>query len=400
MSYIICDVVGYRIHAYGFNKNDSRSHQTAPLFTSIKIAAGNGNAIGLPILVMQILCQDNLINADFGHDSALCYNEASSMIFVYMITWFVMFWGYAFPTLQQLKHKESTSPVNVISAPSSTNKPMLMIDQFSHFVGRIPQFFENPQLKHHLWLTFKKVVINPPILAVMVALFVGLIPAIQQQIFRTSGNLAIVGSAIGTIGEPVVALNTLIMSASLAQCDFPIDRIKRWFDNFLFSDTDRYDTLSSKTFNDTTQLKQNVVDNDQGLEMEIFLEEDEKTIDIEKTIDSPDENDTGLPPVRLTPPLQSILALVVCRLILPPIMMLMINPLFMQLGMIDKSQRLMLLIIMLESCSPPAQVLIVALNQLGIASAASDLSYIYVFMYVTSIFTVTLWTTVAMSVYY
>jgi hypothetical protein len=44
--------------------------------------------------------------------------------------------------------------------------------------------------------------------------------------------------------------------------------------------------------------------------------------------------------------------------------------------------------------------LIVALNQLGIASAASDLSYIYVFMYVTSIFTVTLWTTVAMSVYY
>ncbi len=72
----------------------------------------------------------------------------------------------------------------------------------------------------------------------------------------------------------------------------------------------------------------------------------------------------------------------------------------MSIGLIDKSQRLMLLIIMLESCAPSAQVLIVALNQLGIASAASSMSYMYVYLYGASIFTVTLWTTVAMSLYY
>lgn len=91
---------------------------------------------------------------------------------------------------------------------------------------------------------------------------------------------------------------------------------------------------------------------------------------------------------------------VCCRLILPPLVMLIVNPIFISLGFISKDQRLMLLIIMLESCSPSAQVLIVALNQLGITSAASSMSYMYVFLYGTSIFTVTLWTTVAMSVYY
>jgi hypothetical protein len=80
--------------------------------------------------------------------------------------------------------------------------------------------------------------------------------------------------------------------------------------------------------------------------------------------------------------------------------MLILNPLFMSMGMIDKSQRLMLLIIMLESGSPSAQVLIVTLNQLGIVSVASRISYMYVFLYGASIFTVTMWTSVAMSIYY
>lgn len=80
--------------------------------------------------------------------------------------------------------------------------------------------------------------------------------------------------------------------------------------------------------------------------------------------------------------------------------MLMLNPLFISMGLIAKSQRLMLLIIILESASPSAQVLIVTLNQLGITTAASSMSYMYVFLYATSILTVTLWTAVAMSVYY
>lgn len=80
--------------------------------------------------------------------------------------------------------------------------------------------------------------------------------------------------------------------------------------------------------------------------------------------------------------------------------MLLLNAIFLSIGLISSSQRLMLLIIILESASPSAQVLIVTLNQLGITRAASSLSYMYVYLYGASIFTVTLWTAVAMSLYY
>ena len=60
----------------------------------------------------------------------------------------------------------------------------------------------------------------------------------------------------------------------------------------------------------------------------------------------------------------------------------------------------MALIIVLESSSPSAQVLIVTLNQLGIASVATRMSYMYVFLYGASVFTVTMWTSIAMSMYY
>eukprot|EP01033_Poteriospumella_lacustris_P007112 gene7112-5118_t len=365
---------------------------------------------------MQILCQDNLINADFNHDSDKCYEEASSMIFVYMIVWFIMFWGYSFPTLQRLKQREilgdggeihsANIPANkVISSGGAVQQPKTVSD----FMGR----FADSQF----YLSAKKVIASPAIIAVMVALFIGLIPALQYQFFSSDGGLYVIGSAMDTVGEPVVALNTLIMAASLAQCDFPVHKVQQYVDRFLFSDTSAHDSLVRKPM----LAPEPRVGEFGGIE-EPDTPVDNMSEDIETDIVQPysafpvsSDEDVALPgeipekglvspssatPAKELPPLRSVLALIICRLFLPPLVMLMVNPIFISLGLISKDQRLMLLIIMLESCSPSAQVLIVALNQLGITSAASSMSYMYVFLYGTSIFTVTLWTTVAMSVYY
>jgi hypothetical protein len=83
-----------------------------------------------------------------------------------------------------------------------------------------------------------------------------------------------------------------------------------------------------------------------------------------------------------------------------PIVMIALNPVFLTFGLISKSQHLVLLLIILQSASPSAQVIVVALNQLGIPQAAGAMSYMFVFLYFGSIFSVTLWTTVAMAIYY
>lgn len=75
-------------------------------------------------------------------------------------------------------------------------------------------------------------------------------------------------------------------------------------------------------------------------------------------------------------------------------------PLSIKLDIISKDEKLMRLVICIESCSSSAQVMIIALNQIGIPEVATGLAYMYVFQYIASIFTITFWVTVAVSTIY
>lgn len=205
ISYIICDIIGYRIHG------EENGDRNSALYIAIKVAAGNGNAISLPILVMQILCQDQLINADYDHDSEKCYDDATSMIFVYMISWFVMFWGYGFPTLESLKHFENrNSLITTLRSRHNSTASEVASNLFQYYKKAILDT-DNQQ---YVIDKIKKIFINPAILSVIIALIVGLIKPIQEQLFTPEGHLSIIGASLETVGDPVVALNCLIMAAS------------------------------------------------------------------------------------------------------------------------------------------------------------------------------------------
>ena len=83
-----------------------------------------------------------------------------------------------------------------------------------------------------------------------------------------------------------------------------------------------------------------------------------------------------------------------CRLLLPPIIIFPVIMASRQVGLLTTGDRLMTLVIIIESASPSAQILIVSINQLGIPAIASAVAYIYVFQYIFSVFTITLWTSV------
>ena len=88
------------------------------------------------------------------------------------------------------------------------------------------------------------------------------------------------------------------------------------------------------------------------------------------------------------------------RLIIPPILTLPVVFLSIKTGIIASSERMMQLIIMIESASPSAQIMIVCMNQLDMPDVASKIAYIYVFEYISSILTITLWSTVAIASFY
>ena len=81
-------------------------------------------------------------------------------------------------------------------------------------------------------------------------------------------------------------------------------------------------------------------------------------------------------------------------------MTFIIIPLSIDFNIISKEEKLMRLVICVESCSSSAQVMIIALNQIGIPEVATGLAYMYVFQYIASIFTITFWVTVAVSTIY
>jgi hypothetical protein len=69
-------------------------------------------------------------------------------------------------------------------------------------------------------------------------------------------------------------------------------------------------------------------------------------------------------------------------------------------GMIAREHKLIQLVLIIESAAPSAQMIIVSLNHLGHQYTASKMAYMFVYMYLFSVVTITLWGTVAMSLIY
>ena len=69
-------------------------------------------------------------------------------------------------------------------------------------------------------------------------------------------------------------------------------------------------------------------------------------------------------------------------------------------GWMSGKERTFMLVVVLEAAAPSAQMMIVALSQLGLAKVASQIAYLYVFQYSSAILTITFWTTLTISLLY
>lgn len=187
LSYLIAHTIGKAL----YEKDDA-------MFKAFTVACASPNAISLPIMVMQTLCDNPIINKTFGGDVVMCGGEASAMLFVYSIGWHITFFSYSITILRDL-----INPNNV--------------EKFS-------------------WREWtKNVPLNPTLIAIYIGLIIGLVPALQDCFYNNpSGICKPIGSALLTVGNPIVCVNTLIMAATLAHIDFPPFDIDKHIEKFVF----------------------------------------------------------------------------------------------------------------------------------------------------------------------
>ena len=343
---------------------------------------------------------------------------------------------------------------------------------------------------------------SPPIISIGVGVLLGIINPVRNALFNDFTVIAPIGSALLTIAQPIVCLNCLIMSASLASVKIFSDKKESKEQNevkysnesqpqkntavgphedLIVPSTvcgyeglqnhddvddspDAVNNISSKsnphkhdheesphsytdyhsadgvifrpTELDLLQGYKNTHFFDEGLgrkrsqtepNLSRFryeylqkkscvqkLHSDVSVSDTKECIPTISENTSlhslnlvkhqipaNTPTVTHTPPkYRTVAAAILCRLILAPLLVLPIVYACIKTGFVSQKDRIFMLVVVLEAAAPSAQMMIIALSQLGLEKVASQISYIFMIQYSLAIITITIWTTVAIYILY
>jgi predicted permease len=203
-------------YGFGFSFGRLLHGSDDAMFIALIVAIGSPNAISLPIMVLQTMCEETYINKDYNGSPSECYTEATSMIFVYSVGWHLLFWSYGFPKLKSIKEKLTAESIAIVPSPVSAF-PISANQDFYTRMKDVLKVIYDQNYKFFGWI--KTILFTPAIIGICIGVAIGLIPYLQLLIFDEISVLRPLGSAISTLGEPVVAINCLVMSASFAQVD-------------------------------------------------------------------------------------------------------------------------------------------------------------------------------------
>ncbi len=333
---------------------------------------------------MQGICQNPIVNQDFNNDAGACYDLATSMIFVYITGWFIMFWGFSFPLLQQ--SKDAHLRVTDNSVNNSNN---------SSWIANVASLFSGMSAAK-LKTVLEQIFLSPSMIAIYLGMFIGLVTPLQELIFTKETPGLPFGSSIVTIGNPVVCLNCIIMAASLAHCDYsPIIQFFSNFPNSLRGDSHNNHHALVPAGEEVANPLDREHPKSSDLEVQTNSYLGSSATVVAKPATAAVEEKAPLPQSR------SVIALIVCRLLICPLLSLLMVKICLSIGFLSpKTDRLMSVFIVMQGSTPPAQVLIATLNQLGFGKIASSLSYMLIFLYTLSIPTVTMWVTISMVMVY
>lgn len=418
----------------------------SPLFTAVVIACSFPNSTSLPILILQTSCKQIRINEEYDSNEETCNAAALSMLFIYSILWQLLFWIMV-PTELESVSRNLTQAHN---QRESSNSALDIDDTSSSGYNNNSNadetvFASDGPNRNRYWVQFcatcqflGDIFSSPPMVGIGIGILIGVCAPVQSLLFSSKTTaLSPLGVAIEAVGQPVVTLSTLIMAASLAQtvkemrmpsalkelllclqlqnqegiipgiennAEEALEIVPRRVRHTSFEEVSQ-DTsveLTQPTKSRTTSMDDSAHNHCSNIQA--IRRISDASIDLGVGI-SVDENmeselelelESVLHDAEQLPSYSFILMHCACRLILTPICIFPILGMFKYMNFVGESQKLLQLIVVIESCVPSAQLILIVLNQLGLYNVASKLAYLYVFQYLISIFTLTFWFSIGM----
>lgn len=253
--FALCTFTGSYVIGYilgGFLIEDDKI-----LYQAVVVAIGTPNSVSFPMMIMESMCQQSsLVQGDY-EDAEECYVEAIATLFVYSIGWYIVFWGYGFPTLQSLgdmkpdseettagdsgRGEKGNEPVKVDSEETNEDQEALVTTSpgdvdvkggeeeggdVSDGNGERLSTIEYMKAKHAIFLSFiqkytallilYRIVTSPMVICTFIGIAIGTVRPIQDALFIDFTPATPVGATLFTLSQPMVAVNCLIMSSSLA----------------------------------------------------------------------------------------------------------------------------------------------------------------------------------------
>ncbi|CAM9369562.1 unnamed protein product [Chrysoparadoxa australica] len=342
------------------------------VYKAVTIAIIFPNAGSLPLLLMESLCEQPLISANFP-TPAECFEEATSMIFGYLLVWHLLFflWGYyrlaecdeldackddaarrqslLLSSLHQLEAKEmgegeedegNTGEVEGgdVEDDREAEAAVGAMQQEAAATAKMQDIKASSPTR---WEQLCEVARSPPLIGTVVGIILALLPQLQSLLFKEPKSpLRPVGAALQAIGSPLVVLQTLVMAGSLTHTQRALQQNA--------GSQDHEDVKKSKSWS----------------------------------------------------PLMTALVFLLCRLVVVPAAGYAVFYLLQHYTEVLGQNSLMQLVLLLQLSMPSAQLVLVTLNHLGVQNMATKLAQLYIYQYLASVLTMPGWSALALALVY
>jgi hypothetical protein len=203
-------------------------------FIPLCIASTFPNIVALPIIIFPTLCEyevvQDLVRENVGDEDenadmlAVCNKQVNAVVFTYLFGFSVIFWSIGHRTLRNLKNREQLDATDAINDTNHDN------DNFSEAIlpnslnddhgtkqrGKCAIFkVKTRSLYRSLKVMLVDIITSSGFVALILGFTISCISPLQRALFDTGGSLRVFGSALESLSNAGTTFAVIIVAASL-----------------------------------------------------------------------------------------------------------------------------------------------------------------------------------------
>ena len=392
-------------------------------FDALKIAAAFPNIVALPILIFPTLCEFPVVYNAFyeggfessdGEKYKSCVDESNAMIFVYFFAWNLLYWIIGYPTLVAAGKKRQMMNDTALSTTEPHDPPLdttfnneevqVKIDieddnqeqqSNNSTAASVPEGTEEnitpttdeqneceARKRFNGFITLLTNAIiqtlkSPGFVAMVLGVITACIPPLRDALFETGGPLRFLGSALESLGRAGASVGTLVVAASLVHqasdentpaqgSDTEVGTLNVSTSNNEYSSN----TGSTTSFRDSMRRRRSSLTQLSTRVMNAIK--------------------------KRKPTLRMHFWFITSRLIVTPAIVCLLIIAGDCGGILNGFPNLAKLVVIVNSCLPGAQLIVLTLKSRGLSESASIVAQVYLPSYLFSVVTIAAWTSLGL----